>query len=121
VIAQLEGDCGSPDQGPLGALIVKALHPTPPGASRGRQQLLLAVALMAVAARPRQHHVQAIAGAQLMHGAQRPQRPVAANMQVEILPTRCPHRQAARCSVGGRPAAGVKLNSKSNGAIEDDR
>jgi len=78
---------------------VKVLHPTPPRAGGGGQQLLLAEAVMTMTARPAQHQVETIASMQLMDGAHRPQRPIAANMQVEIWPTRCLHGQAARSPV----------------------
>jgi len=51
---------------------------------------------MALPASPGQNHVEAIAGVQLMDAAQRLQRPVVANMEIEVVPTPCLHRQAAR-------------------------
>jgi hypothetical protein len=78
------------------ALVVKALHPTPPRAGGGDQELLLAQVVTAVGASPGQDHVEAVARLELMDAAQRPERPVATNVQIEILPTPCLYGQAAR-------------------------
>jgi hypothetical protein len=53
---------------------------------------------MAVTACPGQRDVEAIAGVQLMDAAQGFERPVAANVQIEIVPTPGLHGQAARSS-----------------------
>lgn len=55
-----------------------------------------------------------------MDAAQRPQWPVAANVQIEVVPSPCLHRQAARgCPRRGTPP-GFELNPKRDRSIEDD-
>jgi hypothetical protein len=46
---------------------------------------------MAVSASPGQNHVEPLAGGELMDATQGRQRPVATNVQVEVLPTPCLH------------------------------
>jgi hypothetical protein len=74
-----------------------------------------------VSAAPGQHHVEAIAGVELMDAAKRPQRLVAANVQVKVMPTPCLHGQPpGGCLRRGAPPR-VELNPKPDRAIKDDR
>jgi hypothetical protein len=47
---------------------MKSLHPTPPRVGGRGEQRLLVESPMAVPTRPRQRHVETVAGLQLMHG-----------------------------------------------------
>src|SRR5262249_12265802 len=57
VIAKLERERRSADQGRLWPLIVEAFHPTAPRARRRGEQLLLAEPVVTVRASPGQHHI----------------------------------------------------------------
>jgi hypothetical protein len=87
----------------------------------GGEQLLLAEAVVAVNVSPRQHHVDAVSGVEVMDGAQRLELPVAANVQVEVPPTPCLHVQAARSSLCRGASPGVELDPQPDGAVEHGR
>jgi hypothetical protein len=76
---------------------------------------------MAVNAGPGQDHVEALAGAQLMHAVQRLQRPVAANMQAQVVPAPRLHGHAAGGALRERPSPGVKLDPQPDRAVQDER